>query len=96
LCPLLNIPDHRVPSKVQRTADKNPAYPAQTNVKELAVGQVDAIESLPANQKRLYRRAELSGQNQQLAAAARQSGVITPTAFSTFQNQGYQGLCGIR
>ncbi len=67
-------------------------FAEQTRRQELAVGQADAIELLPANQKRLYRRAELSVQNQQLATAARQSGVITPTDFSTFQNHGYQGL----
>jgi DNA-damage-inducible protein D len=67
-------------------------FAEQTRRQELAIGQADAIELLPENQKRLYRRAELSVQNQQLAAAAQQSGVITPNDFSTFQNHGYQGL----
>lgn len=67
-------------------------FAEQTRRQELAVGQADAIELLPDHQKRLYRRAELSVQNQRLAAAARQSGVITPNDFATFQNHGYQGL----
>jgi DNA-damage-inducible protein D len=67
-------------------------FAEQTRRQELAVTQADAVELLPENQKRLYRRAELSVQNQRLAAAAQTSGVITPTDFSTFQNHGYQGL----
>ena len=67
-------------------------FAEQTRRQELAAGQADAIESLPEQQKRLYRRAELSIQNQQLATAARQSSVITPNDFATFQNHGYQGL----
>jgi DNA-damage-inducible protein D len=67
-------------------------FAEQTRRQELAAGQADAIELLPEQQRRLYRRAELSVQNQRLAAAARQSGVITPTDFATFQNHGYQGL----
>src|SRR5437667_5562376 len=65
-------------------------FAEQTRRQELAVGQADAIELLPEQQKRLYRRAELSIQNQRLTAAAQQSGVITPTDFATFQNHGYQ------
>ena len=67
-------------------------FAEQTRRQELAVSQADAIELLPEHQKRLYRRAELSVQNQRLAATARQSGVITPSDFATFQNHGYQGL----
>lgn len=65
-------------------------FAEQTRRQELA--SADAIEALPENQKRLYRRAELSIHNQQLAAAAQQAGVITPTDFSSFQNHGYKGL----
>lgn len=57
-------------------------FAEQTRRQELAVTQADAVELLPENQKRLYRRAELSVQNQRLAAAAQASGVITPTDFS--------------
>jgi DNA-damage-inducible protein D len=67
-------------------------FAVQTRRQELTVGQADAIELLPEHQKRLYRRAELTVQNQRLAAAAQQSGVITPNDFATFQNHGYQGL----
>jgi len=56
-------------------------FAEQTRRQELAVSQADAIEVLPEQQKRLYRRAELSVQNQRLAAVARQSGVITPNDF---------------
>lgn len=67
-------------------------FAVQTRRQELAITQAEAIESLPEEQKRLYRRAELSIQNQQLAAAAQQAGVFTPDDFATFQNHGYRGL----
>lgn len=67
-------------------------FAEQTRRQELAVAQAEAIELLPEDQKRLYRRAEVSIQNVQLSVAARQSGVITSTDFSTFQNHGYRGL----
>jgi len=67
-------------------------FAVQTRRQELAIEQATAIESLPEEQKRLYRRAELSIQNQQLASTAQQAGVITPDDFSTFQNHGYKGL----
>jgi DNA-damage-inducible protein D len=63
----------------------------QTRRQELR-SQVDTIEALPEDQKRLYRRAELSIQNVHLAEMARQAGIITSTDFSTFQNHGYRGL----
>ncbi len=67
-------------------------FAGQTRRQELAAAQADAIELLPEDQKRLYRRAEVSIQNVQLSVAARQAGVITSTDFSTFQNHGYRGL----
>src|SRR6266700_758430 len=67
-------------------------FAEQTRRQELTVAQADAIEALPEDQKRLYRRAELSIQNKQLATSAQQAGVITPTDFSIFQNHGYKVL----
>lgn len=67
-------------------------FAEQTRRQELAAAQADAIELLPEDQKRLYRRAEVSIQNVQLSVAARQAGVITSTDFATFQNHGYRGL----
>jgi len=67
-------------------------FAEQTRRQELAAAQAEAIELLPEDQKRLYRRAEVSIQIVQLSVAARQSGVITSTDFSTFQNHGYRGL----
>lgn len=67
-------------------------FAEQTRRQELTLAQAEAIELLPEDQKRLYRRAEVSIQNVQLSVAARQSGVITSTDFSIFQNHGYRGL----
>jgi len=67
-------------------------FAEQTRRQELAAAQADAIEALPEDQKRLYRRAELSIQNVQLAAAAQNAGVITSNDFATFQDHGYKGL----
>ena len=67
-------------------------FAEQTRRQELAAAQADAIEALPEDQKRLYRRAELSIQNVQLAAAAHNAGVITSQDFATFQDHGYRGL----
>src|SRR5260370_37087450 len=60
-------------------------FAEKTRRQELAVGKADAIELLPANLKRLYRRAELSIQNQHLSSAAQQSAVIHPPDSSTLQ-----------
>jgi DNA-damage-inducible protein D len=67
-------------------------FAEQTRRQELAAAQADAIEALPEDQKRLYRRAELSIQNVQLAAAAQNAGVIISNDFATFQDHGYKGL----
>jgi DNA-damage-inducible protein D len=67
-------------------------FAEQTRRQELAVVQADAIDALPEDQKRLYKRSELAVQNQQLATTAQRSGVITSTDFSVFQNHGYKGL----
>ncbi len=67
-------------------------FAGQTRRQELAAAQAEAIELLPEDLKRLYRRAEVSIQNVQLSVAAQQAGVITSNDFSTFQNHGYRGL----
>jgi len=67
-------------------------FAGQTRRQEIATANAEAIEALPEDQKRLYRRAELSIQNVQLASTARRSGVIASIDFATFQNHGYKGL----
>lgn len=67
-------------------------FAEQTRRQELAAAQAQAIEALPEDQKRLYRRAELSIQNVQLAQAAQHAGVVTSTDFAVFQDHGYKGL----
>jgi DNA-damage-inducible protein D len=66
-------------------------FAEQTRRQELAAAQAQAIEALPEDQKRLYRRAELSIQNVQLAQAAQHAGVVTPTDFAVFQVMGTKG-----
>jgi len=67
-------------------------FAEQTRRQELVTLHAETLEALPEDQKRLYRRAELSLQNVQLATSARRAGVVTPGDFSTFQNHGYRGL----
>jgi hypothetical protein len=67
-------------------------FAKQTRRQELAAAQADTIEALPEDQIWLFRRAELSIQNIQLAAAAQNTGVITLNDFATFRNHRYRGL----
>jgi DNA-damage-inducible protein D len=46
------------------------------------------------DEKRLFLRNELSRHNTQLAAAAKDAGVIEPLDYAIFQNHGYKGLYG--
>lgn len=48
----------------------------------------------PEDLLRLEIRERLRDHNKHLAAAARESGVVTPVEYATFQNHGYQGLYG--
>ena len=44
--------------------------------------------------KRLFLRNEMAKHNSQLAAAAKDAGVIDPVDYAIFQNHGYKGLYG--
>lgn len=46
------------------------------------------------DQRRLFLRNELAKHNTQLAAAAKDAGVIQPLDYAVFQNHGYKGLYG--
>lgn len=46
------------------------------------------------DEKRLFLRNELAKHNTQLAAAAKDAGVIAPLDYAIFQNHGYMGLYG--
>jgi DNA-damage-inducible protein D len=65
-------------------------FAVQTRRQELA----DELATLPEDQLRLLRRAQMTVYNSQLAGAARQSGVIEPMDFAIFQDHGYLGLYG--
>jgi len=65
-------------------------FALQTRRQEVADAQLSAqaIE----DQKRLRNRRKVKEQNVELAAAAKQAGVITRKEFAAFQNHGYAGL----
>lgn len=46
------------------------------------------------DEKRLFLRNEMAKHNTQLAAAAKDAGVIEPIDYAIFQNHGYMGLYG--
>src|SRR5690554_6599591 len=46
------------------------------------------------DEKRLFLRNEMAKHNTQLAAAAKDAGVIEPFDYAIFQNHGYKGLYG--
>ena len=46
------------------------------------------------DEKRLFLRKEMAKHNIQLAAAAKDAGVIEPVDYAIFQNHGYKGLYG--
>lgn len=46
------------------------------------------------DEKRLFLRNEMAKHNTQLAAAAKDAGVIEPRDYAIFQNHGYKGLYG--
>jgi DNA-damage-inducible protein D len=63
--------------------------------------RLQEIEGLSAYQKlnteeekRLFLRNEMAKHNTQLAAAAKNAGVIDPKDYAIFQNHGYKGLYG--
>ena len=68
-------------------------FAIQTRLQEIR--QMDEYNSLSSeDEKRLFLRNELAKHNTQLAAAAKDAGVIEPLDYAIFQNHGYMGLYG--
>ncbi len=68
-------------------------FAVQTRIQEIQ--QMDEYNSLSTeDERRLFLRAELAKHNTQLAAAAKDAGVIQPLDYAIFQNHGYMGLYG--
>ncbi len=67
-------------------------FAIQTRRKELE--DSTGFQQLPEDQKRLMLRNEMATHNKQLAAAAKDAGVITNLDYAIFQNHGYKGLYG--
>ncbi|MBX3162936.1 MAG: DNA damage-inducible protein D [Bacteroidetes bacterium] len=68
-------------------------FAVQTRMQE--VQQMQAFRQLKTEEeKRLFLRNELYQHNKQLAAAAKNAGVIEPIDYAVFQNHGYMGLYG--
>lgn len=68
-------------------------FAVQTRLQEIT--QMEAYTRLTTeDEKRLFLRNEMSRHNTQLAAAAKNAGVIDPRDYAIFQNHGYMGLYG--
>ncbi|WP_448607176.1 DNA damage-inducible protein D [Paenimyroides ceti] len=68
-------------------------FAVQTRIQEIQ--QMDEYNSLSSeDERRLFLRNELAKHNTQLAAAAKDAGVIKPLDYAIFQNHGYMGLYG--
>jgi DNA-damage-inducible protein D len=68
-------------------------FAVQTRLQELQ--QLDEYNNLDTEEKkRLFLRNEMKKHNTQLAAAAKDAGVVQPWEYAVFQNHGYQGLYG--
>jgi len=68
-------------------------FAVQTRLQEIR--QMDEYNRLSTeNEKRLFLRNEMAKHNTQLAAAAKDAGVITEIDYAIFQNHGYKGLYG--
>jgi DNA-damage-inducible protein D len=68
-------------------------FAVQTRLQELQ--QLEEYNKLDTEEKkRLFLRNEMKMHNTQLAAAAKDAGVIKPWEYAVFQNHGYQGLYG--
>lgn len=80
------------PSK-QTVALGQTYFAVQTRLREIQ--QMDEYNRLSnKDEKRLFLRNELTKHNTQLAAAAKDAGVINPLDYAIFQNYGYKGLYG--
>ena len=68
-------------------------FAVQTRLQEIR--QMDEYNQLSSeDEKRLFLRNEMAKHNNQLAAAAKDAGVIEPVDYAIFQNHGYKGLYG--
>ena len=68
-------------------------FAVQTRLQEIQ--QMDEYNRLSSeDEKRLFLRNEMTKHNSQLAAAAKNAGVITEIDYAIFQNHGYKGLYG--
>lgn len=68
-------------------------FAIQTRLQEIR--QMDEYNQLSTeDEKRLFLRDEMAKHNIQLAAAAKDAGVIEPIDYAIFQNHGYMGLYG--
>ena len=68
-------------------------FAVQTRIQEIQ--QMEAYNQLKTEEeKRLFLRNEIARHNTQLAAAAKNAGVITSLDYAIFQNHGYMGLYG--
>ncbi len=68
-------------------------FAVQTRLQEIQ--QIEEYNRLSTeDEKRVFLRNELSKHNIQLAAAAKDAGVIKPIDYAIFQNHGYMGLYG--
>jgi len=68
-------------------------FAVQTRLQEIR--QMDDYNRLNTeDEKRLFLRNEMAKHNTQLAAAAKDAGVIEPIDYAIFQNHGYMGLYG--
>jgi len=64
-------------------------FAVQTRLQEIR--QMDEYNRLSTeNEKRLFLRNEMAKHNTQLAAAAKDAGVIEPVDYAIFQNHGYK------
>lgn len=68
-------------------------FAVQTRLQEIL--QMEEYNRLSTeDEKRLFLRNEMAKHNTQLAAAAKDAGVIEPLDYAIFQNHGYMGLYG--
>lgn len=68
-------------------------FAVQTRLQEIR--QMEEYDRLNSeDEKRLFLRNEMAKHNIQLAAAAKDAGVIEPKDYAIFQNHGYMGLYG--
>jgi len=68
-------------------------FAVQTRLQEIQ--QMEQYNRLSTeDEKRLFLRNEMAKHNIQLAAAAKDAGVIEPLDYAIFQNHGYMGLYG--